>query len=197
LSPSIYPLLHSIFNSISFRNQYAVTLLHRPIVFTRDCEKKPWNGRHGTSLGSYITFPYLVDYSASKAAALGFHEGLAAELKTVYKASNVRTIVVTPAWVKTNLIKGLKVYKHALEPEALAKETVKAVLSGRSGQVILPKGSGWLCAVRAMPNWVGCILRNGGVEMMRGLAGEDALVPQHMKIELERKREERENSEIK
>lgn len=146
------------------------------------------------SLGSYITFPYLVDYSASKAAALSFHEGLAAELKTIYKAPNVKTIVVTPGWVRTNLIKGLKVYKRALEPVALAEEIVKAVLNGRSGQVILPKESRWLCAVRAMPNWMGCILRNGGLEMMRDLAGENALVPRYVEVERKRKHEEGERS---
>ena len=42
------------------------------------------------SLAAYVTAPAMVDYSASKAAALTFHEGLQAELATVYRADKVR-----------------------------------------------------------------------------------------------------------
>ncbi len=55
---------------------------------------------HGTvvtiaSLAAYVTAPNMVDYASSKAAALAFHEGLAAELVTRYNAPAVRTILMT------------------------------------------------------------------------------------------------------
>jgi all-trans-retinol dehydrogenase (NAD+) len=43
------------------------------------------------SYAAYITVPNMTDYGASKAAALAFHEGLTAELKTRYQAPKVRT----------------------------------------------------------------------------------------------------------
>ena len=46
------------------------------------------------SFAAYITVPNMVDYGASKAAYLSFHEGLAAELKTRYNAPKVRTVVI-------------------------------------------------------------------------------------------------------
>ena len=46
------------------------------------------------SFAAFITVPNMTDYGASKAAALSFHEGLTAELKTRYNAPKVRTIVI-------------------------------------------------------------------------------------------------------
>jgi len=43
------------------------------------------------SMLSYFVLANLTDYSCSKASALAFHEGLATELKNMYKAPNVRT----------------------------------------------------------------------------------------------------------
>src|SRR5688572_19614103 len=49
-----------------------------------------------SSIAAFTTFPAGVGYSASKAAALSFHEGLTCELKHMYKAPNVLTTVVHP-----------------------------------------------------------------------------------------------------
>jgi short-subunit dehydrogenase len=43
------------------------------------------------SMASYIIHAGNVDYACSKASALAFHEGLAVELRSRYKAPNVRT----------------------------------------------------------------------------------------------------------
>lgn len=55
------------------------------------------------SLASYVTVPKMVDYGASKAAALSFHEGLSAELATLYAAPRVRTVVINQGYTKTAL----------------------------------------------------------------------------------------------
>ena len=41
----------------------------------------------------------MVDYAASKHAALAFHEGLAAELATRYRARKVRPVVVNQGYI--------------------------------------------------------------------------------------------------
>lgn len=46
------------------------------------------------SMAGYVCAPNMVDYASSKAAALAFHEGLTAELATVYKAKRVRTVLM-------------------------------------------------------------------------------------------------------
>jgi short-subunit dehydrogenase len=43
------------------------------------------------SMASFIIHAGNVDYSCTKASALAFHEGLAVELRSRYKAPNVRT----------------------------------------------------------------------------------------------------------
>lgn len=60
------------------------------------------------SLAAYVTAPDMVDYAASKVAALAFHEGLAAELKSRYGAERVRTVVVNQGYTKTALFEGFK-----------------------------------------------------------------------------------------
>ncbi|OQE19684.1 hypothetical protein PENFLA_c018G01433, partial [Penicillium flavigenum] len=74
----------------------------------------------------------MVDYSASKAAAIAFHEGLAAELVTRYHAPKVRTVLVTQGFTRTNLIKDLTPedtwFNPLLHPETVAEELVKQVL---------------------------------------------------------------------
>jgi NAD(P)-dependent dehydrogenase (short-subunit alcohol dehydrogenase family) len=57
------------------------------------------------SLASFIALPKGADYSATKAAALSFHESLAIELKHIYKADSVLTSVAHPNFVRTPLVK--------------------------------------------------------------------------------------------
>ncbi|KAK5990644.1 Dehydrogenase RED2 [Cladobotryum mycophilum] len=116
------------------------------------------------SYASWVTIPNLADYSGSKAAALAFHEGLSAELKTRYNAPKVRTVVVHPGFVKTRLLPGFNQGSPFLapdqEPESVAEAVVKQVLSGRSGQVIIPGYGGILAAMRAFPDWHSFRARN-------------------------------------
>jgi all-trans-retinol dehydrogenase (NAD+) len=117
------------------------------------------------SLASYVVIANSVDYCASKAAALAFHEGLTTELVTRYKAPKVKTLVVTPGAVKTPLIIGWnqpnEFLAYMLEPETVAEELVKSVLAGQGGQLVLP---GWFNFnapfLRAMPYWISNSLRN-------------------------------------
>ncbi|ODM20544.1 hypothetical protein SI65_03597 [Aspergillus cristatus] len=81
----------------------------------------------------------MVDYSASKAAAVAFHEGLAAELITRYHAPRVRTVLVAQGFTRTGLIRNLTPedpwFNPLLEPETVAEAVVDAVIKGRSGRI--------------------------------------------------------------
>lgn len=106
---------------------------------------------------AYVTVPNMVDYAASKAASLAFHEGLTAELTTRYNAPKVRTVVVNQGYTKTPLFDGYyndsKFLLPTLEVDTVAEAIVKQVLSGHSGQVILPGFASFLTFFRGLPHW--------------------------------------------
>lgn len=110
------------------------------------------------SYASWMPVTGAVDYCASKAAALAFHEGLTTELTTVHKAPRVRTVVVHPAHTRTQLAdgwdQGTAFSVPELLPETIADAVVRKVLSGTSGSIILPEsGALLLPLLRALPDW--------------------------------------------
>ncbi|KAI9738776.1 MAG: hypothetical protein M1834_008283 [Cirrosporium novae-zelandiae] len=125
-----------------------------------------------SSLSAYFTVPRLVDYGSSNAAALCFHEGLAAELATIHKAPKVRTVLVTPGFTKTGLFTGFggrmknKFFRPELYPQTVAEAIVKQILSGNSGHIILPE-SILVGNLRSLPEWLQAALRIRGVELMK------------------------------
>lgn len=135
------------------------------------------------SLAAYVTAPQMVDYAASKAAALTFHEGLAAELKTRYNAPKVRTVVITQGYTKTPLFVGYnndsKFLMPTLEPETVAEAIVKKVLAGTSGQVVLPGAASFIAPViRSWPFWMQARLRNDLEKVMRNWNGRQVVDPE-------------------
>lgn len=81
----------------------------------------------------------LADYSASKFAAVGFHEALRMELRS--QKSRVRTTVVCPFFIDTGMFAGVRTkvpwLLPILKPEAVVKTIVRAIARGRR-RVILP-----------------------------------------------------------
>ncbi|EFW15681.1 hypothetical protein D8B26_002237 [Coccidioides posadasii str. Silveira] len=111
------------------------------------------------SLAAYVTTPSMVDYSASKAAALAFHEGLATELRTRYNAPKVRTVVVNPGFARTYLVNVINPentwFNPLLEPDSVAEAVVQQILTGSSGHIVMPGSTGALASnVRAFPHWL-------------------------------------------
>jgi all-trans-retinol dehydrogenase (NAD+) len=131
------------------------------------------------SYAAFLTVPNMVDYGASKAAAMAFHEGLTAELKTRYKAPRVRTVLINQGYTKTPLFTGYQqdtpFLVPALEPETVAEEIVKKVLSGKSGQVILPRFGTVLTSLRSMPHWYQLNLRAEGEKLMANFNGRQVV----------------------
>jgi len=142
------------------------------------------NGNHGmvvtvASIAAYVTTPNMVDYAASKAAALSFHEGLTAELATRYDAPKVRTVVINPGYTKTPLFEGfhndLKFLMPDLEIDTVAEGIVKQVLSGHGGQVILPGFASSLTFFKGLPHWYQNWTRSKGETMMKKWNGRQVI----------------------
>lgn len=121
----------------------------------------------------------MVDYAASKAAALAFHEGLSAELPTRYGASKVRTVIVNQGYTKTPLFEGYNNSKGflipTLEPETVAEAIVRQVLSGQSGQVICPAFARVLPALAASPHWYQDGMRKDGADILPRYKGKQVV----------------------
>ncbi len=131
------------------------------------------------SAASWITTPAMVDYAASKAAAMAFHEGLSAELVTRYQAPKVRTVIVHPGHVKTPLFQGFSqgsdFLMPSLEVDTVAEGIVKQVLSGRSGNVILPETGGLAALMRILPDWISYGRRIDGDKYMAKWNGRQVI----------------------
>ncbi|KAJ0333835.1 hypothetical protein COL922a_010392 [Colletotrichum nupharicola] len=118
------------------------------------------------SIASYISLPTAVDYSASKAGALAFHEGLTCEIKHIYRSPGVLTTVVHPMWVATDMTKDDKKAiersgtNKMMKPEDVAKVVADQIFSRRGAQLIIPSRASWLSGFRGLPNWFQEILRD-------------------------------------
>lgn len=152
------------------------------------------------SYAAFVTVPNMTDYAASKAAAQSFHEGLTAELKTRYNAPKVRTVVVNQGYTKTPLFQGYnnnsKFLVPSLEPETVAEAIVKQVLTGRSGQVIIPGFGSVLTFFRAMPHWYQLKTRNDGAEIMTDWHGRQVIDVEKWKVDGKEKENEESASTV-
>ena len=66
--------------------------------------------------------------------------------------------MVNPVWVRTPLTEPLIAHPGfrdaVLEPEAVVHPVVEQVMSGKSGQLILPKEVNFVSTVRGWPSWM-------------------------------------------
>ncbi|KAE9573934.1 Dehydrogenase RED2 [Colletotrichum fructicola] len=118
------------------------------------------------SMASFISLPTAVDYSASKAGALAFHEGLTCEIKHIYRSPGVLTTVAHPTWVATDMTKDDKKAiqrggtNKMMKPEDVAKVVADQIFSRRGAQLIIPSRASWLSGFRGLPNWFQEIIRD-------------------------------------
>jgi short-subunit dehydrogenase len=128
------------------------------------------------SLAGYVTAPSMVDYAASKSAAVSFHEGLASELVTHYNAPKVRTVLMCQGYTRTALFEGFD--SKFLYPDTVAEEIVKAVLGGKSKHMTLPE-TAWIVAprLRSLPVWMQYGARKRMDNMMKNWKGRQVVQP--------------------
>ncbi|KAK5625308.1 hypothetical protein RRF57_001024 [Xylaria bambusicola] len=117
------------------------------------------------SVAAYVALPTSVDYSATKAGALAFHEGLACEIKHLYKAPGVMTTIVLPDFVKTQMTKAYWAEVEAaggllLEVDQIVDPILKQIFSRRGGQIFVPKSRAIVSSLRGWPNWLQEIVRD-------------------------------------
>ncbi|GAA5889944.1 hypothetical protein JCM16303_004358 [Sporobolomyces ruberrimus] len=95
------------------------------------------------SSASYAAIPNLSEYSCSKAAALALHETLAGELRHRYNAPRVRTSVVCPTKVSTQMGDSMRdqdtqFLSPTLDAGWLADQMVRIIESGLSDHLVTP-----------------------------------------------------------
>ncbi|KAH9238744.1 hypothetical protein K456DRAFT_1860432 [Colletotrichum gloeosporioides 23] len=122
------------------------------------------------SMASFVTGVQNVDYSCTKVGALALHEGLAQELRHRYHAPKVRTSIIHPTYVRTALIDRVhssgKFKALLLEPEHVVHQIFKQIMSGRSGQVYVPKQYSRAAGARGWPHWAQEGLRNAQKDVL-------------------------------
>jgi all-trans-retinol dehydrogenase (NAD+) len=94
----------------------------------------------------------LVDYSASKFAAVGFDESLRMELKRL--GSPVRTTVVCPFFINTGMFAGVKTrfawLLPILKPDYVARRIFRAI-EGNRARLVMPRFVLTVPVVRLLP----------------------------------------------
>lgn len=89
------------------------------------------------SMSGKIGTPFLVNYSSSKFAAVGFSEALQAELRLLGR-DGVRTTCLCPYFVNTGFVQNPKSrFVDVLEPEAVVSRLLSAILAGET-LVLIP-----------------------------------------------------------
>ncbi|RWA06981.1 hypothetical protein EKO27_g8124 [Xylaria grammica] len=117
------------------------------------------------SLAAFMALPTSVDYSATKAGALAFHEGLACELKHLYKAPGVMTTIALPDFVKTQMTKAYWAEVEAaggilLTVDQVVDPILKQIFLRRGGQIFVPKSRAVVSFIRGWPNWLQEVVRD-------------------------------------
>lgn len=84
----------------------------------------------------------LSAYTASKAALLALHYSLRAELAQIPEAKEIKTILVTPGQMSTQMFADVKppsaFFAPTATPAELAKNIIKLIERGESGEVAIP-----------------------------------------------------------
>ncbi|ORY88826.1 hypothetical protein BCR35DRAFT_288643 [Leucosporidium creatinivorum] len=120
------------------------------------------------SSASYIAIAQLSEYACSKAAALALHEVLNEELVHRYNAPRVRTSVICPTKVSTQMGDAMRSHDNefvtpTLKATWLAERMVGIINSGLSDHLVAPHFAKLLLpSVRSMPEWFRWIVNTAG-----------------------------------
>ncbi|ROV93200.1 hypothetical protein VMCG_08718 [Cytospora schulzeri] len=110
------------------------------------------------SLASFIPLVTSIEYSATKAGVLAFHEGLTGEIKHVYKARGVKTSIIHPDFAATAMTQpfagNVEKTQKMMTVEDVARPVLAQIFSGRGGQLVIPASKGFASTVRGWPNWM-------------------------------------------
>jgi short-subunit dehydrogenase len=118
----------------------------------------------------------LSTYAASKAALHALHQSLRAEIAQHPNGKDIKTILVSPGQLSTKMFEGVKTPSNFLAPIVaptdVAKEILKLVERGESGEVTVPLYSKWISLYGLLPAGVQTIVRRwSGVDTAIARAG--------------------------
>ncbi|KAF2749885.1 short chain dehydrogenase/reductase [Sporormia fimetaria CBS 119925] len=118
----------------------------------------------------------LSSYAASKAALHALHRTLCAELAQNPKARDIKTILVSPGQMSTTMFAKVKTpsnfFAPVIAPTEVAKEILRLIEKGQSGEVTAPFYTSWVSAFGVLPHGVQALLRKwSGVDTAIASAG--------------------------
>lgn len=121
----------------------------------------------------YLATAGVVDYAATKAAAIAIYEGLQTELKHNHKAPAVRVSVINPSAVRTKMFDGIKSPSNFMMPRLSATDVgdliCETVWSGRAQNLMVPAFAYISAPSRCLPDWLRVGMQDGGAEVMTEL----------------------------
>lgn len=99
-------------------------------------------------------------YGASKAGLISLHESLTSEIRHTYATSQapsmIKTLLVCPGQIETNMFKGVKtpssIFAPVLDPNVLARKIVEMLSEGKGGTLYMPFYTNFIPLFRAMPS---------------------------------------------
>ncbi|QIW97787.1 hypothetical protein AMS68_003305 [Peltaster fructicola] len=112
-----------------------------------------------SSMAAYITPVALSPYCATKAGVLSLHEGLGTELRTVYKAPEVKLTIVHPTFAETAMVGAnaqnlKKARMRVLKPEEVTDAILKQIFAGRGRHIVLSPPANWISTIKGWPGWL-------------------------------------------
>ncbi|KAH8927453.1 retinal short-chain dehydrogenase/reductase [Atractiella rhizophila] len=117
-----------------------------------------------SSVLGHIGVSQLSDYCASKAALLGLHDSLTAELKNSPSTKNLRNVhlsLLCPGQVRTRMFSSIRIapglasfFCPIVEPHNVAKEVIQVLDCCESREIYVPFYTGFAWLERGLPSWL-------------------------------------------
>ncbi|KAG9694171.1 NAD(P)-binding protein, partial [Aureobasidium melanogenum] len=131
------------------------------------------------SQGAFVATSHIVDYAATKAAALALYEGIQTELKHVYKAPAVRCSVICPAVANTKMFGSVvqkgNFFMPSLEASDIGDRMCEILKSANSQQVVMPAMANIAVILRMFPTWMRINAQDAAAEAMLNLNPHDPM----------------------
>ncbi|KAJ5664047.1 hypothetical protein N7507_004778 [Penicillium longicatenatum] len=124
------------------------------------------------SQAGHLATAGVVDYAATKAAALAIYEGLQTEMRHVYKAPAVRMSCVSPSAVQTKMFRGIRTPASVtlLRPDDVGSLVAEIIWSGQAQNRMTPSLAYISPPTRALPDWIRVGLQDFGKDVMSDLS---------------------------
>ncbi|KAJ5627863.1 hypothetical protein N7490_010091 [Penicillium lividum] len=125
-----------------------------------------------SSQTAHLATSGIVDYAATKAAALAIYEGLQTELRHVYKAPAVRISCLAPSGVQTKMFRGIKTPSSVtlMRPDDVGAVVTEILWSGQAQNRMTPGFAYISPPTRALPDWFRVLLQDVGKDVMTELS---------------------------